>query len=184
MAERGYKIIDQQAVHFITFAVVEWIDVFTRSMYADMVVESLNYCVENKGLLAHAWIIMPNHLHLIVSSTNEDGLSANIRDFKKFTSQKICKAIESNKQESRRNWILWLLKSAGSDNKRNETYQFWQQDNHPIALTDYNIMMSKLNYLHQNPVRANIVRNMEDYYYSSAIDYNGGKGLVPISHLF
>ncbi|NJR76945.1 MAG: hypothetical protein HC773_32230 [Scytonema sp. CRU_2_7] len=76
------------------------------------------------------------------------------------------------------------MKSAGADNKRNETYQFWQQDNHPIALTDYNIMMSKLNYLHQNPVIANIVRNMEDYYYSSAIDYNGGKGLVPISHLF
>ncbi len=184
MAERGYKIIDQQGTYFITFAVVEWIDVFTRSIYADIVVESLNFCVENKGLQVHAWVIMSNHLHLIVSSTNEDGLSANIRDFKKFTSQKICKAIENNKQESRRNWILWLLKSAGSDNKRNETYQFWQQDNHPIALTDYNIMMSKLTYLHQNPVRANIVRNMEEYYYSSAIDYNGGKGLVPISYLF
>ncbi|MDZ7898260.1 MAG: transposase [Arcicella sp.] len=92
-------------------------------MYADIVVESLNYCVENKGLQVHAWVIMSNHLHLIASSTNEDGLSANIRDFKKFTSQKICKAIENNKQESRRNWVLWLLKSAGADNKRNETYQ-------------------------------------------------------------
>jgi hypothetical protein len=57
MAERGYKIIDQQAVHFITFAVVEWIDVFTRSMYADIVIESLNYCVEHKGLQVHAWVI-------------------------------------------------------------------------------------------------------------------------------
>lgn len=68
-------------------------------------------------------------------------------------------------------------------------FRFWQQNNHPIALTDYNIMISKLNreanrYLHQNPVRGNIGRNMEDYYYSSAIDCNEGKGLVPISHIF
>jgi putative transposase len=51
MSEGGYQIRNQQAVHFITFAVVEWIDVFTRSKYADIIVESLRFCQQQKGLL-------------------------------------------------------------------------------------------------------------------------------------
>jgi hypothetical protein len=54
MKDDGYKIRDQYAVHFITFAVVEWIDVFTRRTYSDIVMESLRYCINNKGLKLHA----------------------------------------------------------------------------------------------------------------------------------
>jgi len=75
----GYKIRNQAAIHFITFAVVEWIDVFTRQQY--IVVESLQYCKTNKGLNVHGWCIMSNHLHLILSVQNND-LSSILRDFK------------------------------------------------------------------------------------------------------
>ena len=64
MKDDGYKIRDQHAVHFITFAVVEWIDVFTRRTYADIVIQSLLYCINNKGLKLHGWCIMSNHIHL------------------------------------------------------------------------------------------------------------------------
>ncbi len=104
MQSQGYKIRDESSVYFVTFAVVEWIDVFSRKMYADIVLNSLSYCCKSKGLKLFAWCIMTNHLHLIVQAENGK-LSDILRDFKKFTSKSIIKAIEDNRQESRRNWM-------------------------------------------------------------------------------
>ena len=124
---------------------------------------------------------MPNYLHLIISTPNSH-LSEVIRDFEKFTSAKIIKAIEENTKESRRNWILWIFKKAGENNERNNCYQFWQQDNHPIECTTEEILQTRMNYLHENPVKAGFVWRAEDYRYSSAVDYyTTGKGLVEIN---
>jgi REP element-mobilizing transposase RayT len=171
MSERGYQIRNQQALHFITFAVVQWVDVFTRKEYSDIVVESLIYCKRNKGLKIHAWCIMSNHLHLILSVDENKNLSDILRDFKKFTSSNIVKAIENNHQESRRNWMLWIFKKAGEENKRNKDHQFWQQDNHPIEFSTNEMIDQRLNYLHENPVKSGAVRSAEEYIYSSALDY-------------
>lgn len=118
MPERGYHISNQQAVHFITFAVVQWIDVFTRKEYADIVVDSLKFCQRNKGLKIHAWCIMSNHLHLILSVDEPFKLSDVLRDFKKFTSGTLIKSIEDNKQESRKSWMLWIFRKAGEKSRR------------------------------------------------------------------
>lgn len=184
MSDGGYQIRDQFAIHFITFSVVQWVDVFTRSQYADVLVESLVYCQKNKGLKIHAWCIMSNHVHLIISASEPIGLSDVLRDLKKFTSRNIIKAIEANEKESRRRWMLWIFKSAGEQNNRNEQYQFWNQDNHPIECSTSEILDSKLKYLHENPVRARIVKEEGDYIYSSAGDYyNDEKGLIEIDFL-
>ncbi len=100
---------------------MQWVDVFTRSDYVNIVVDSMAYCQKEKGLLVHAYCIMPNHLHLIISAVNNN-LSDIIRDFKKFTSAKILKAIEENSKESRRSWMLWIFRKAGENNERNTTY--------------------------------------------------------------
>jgi putative transposase len=182
MAETGYQIRDQHAIYFITFSVVEWVDVFSRSLYSNIIVESLTFCQRNKGLKIHGWCIMSNHLHLIVSTNPPNTLSDVLRDFKKFTSNQILKAIEENLSESRRNWMLWIFKKAGEKNKRNDKYQFWQQENHPIECSTYEILQSKLKYLHENPIRAGLVRNEGDYIYSSGIDYyTKEKGLLGIT---
>ena len=185
MSIDGYKIRDQYAIHFITFSVIEWIDVFTRKDYANIIVESLNYCKTHKGLRIHAWCIMSNHVHLMLSATlPESTLSDIIRDFKKFTSYKIVKAIEENPVESRKNWMLWIFRSAGKRNIRNEKYQFWQQDNHPIECDKDSITKIKMNYIHENPLRAGIVRAEWEYMYSSAIDYYCNKpGLIKIDFI-
>lgn len=184
MSDRGYSIRDQYAVHFITFAVIQWIDVFTRKEYADVVVESLKFCKKNKGLRIHAWCIMSNHVHLILSAIEPYQLSDILRDFKKYTSATITKAIAANIRESRRDWMLWIFKKAGEQNNRNKEFQFWQQNNHPIQCETNTILGSRMKYLHENPVRAGIVRKEEDYLYSSAIDYyTGGKGLIEIDFL-
>ena len=65
MKDDGYKIRDEFGVYYLTFAVVEWVDVFSRKTYADIVLNSLKYCIENKQLKLFAWYIMTNHIHLI-----------------------------------------------------------------------------------------------------------------------
>ena len=176
----GYKIRNPEGMYFITFSVVEWVDVFTRKEYADIIIESLKYCVCNKGLRVHAWCLMSNHIHLIASSEEGSNLSNVLRDFKKFTSSSVIRSISENKIESRRNWMLWLFKSAGERNCRNEKYQFWRQNNQPKELETNHFMDEKLNYLHENPVKVGMVESPEDYLYSSARDYSGLQGLVPI----
>ena len=104
MSEGGYKIRNPAAIHFITFALVEWVDVFTRKAYCDIALDSLRFCQAEKGLVLHAWCLMTNHLHLIGSAKNED-LSDILRDFKKFTSKQIIEAIINNKQESRKDCL-------------------------------------------------------------------------------
>ena len=93
MSKGGYKIIDQGGMYYVSFAVVAWVDVFTRKDYRDIVLESLQHCQKEKGLVVYGWCIMSNHAHLIISA-NENNVSDVLGDFKKFTSKKIIKAIE------------------------------------------------------------------------------------------
>jgi putative transposase len=185
MSDTGYKIRNKEGIHFITFAVVEWIDVFTRKEYRDVLLDSIRYCQKEKGLLMHAWCIMSNHVHLVVSAKNND-TSDILRDFKKFTSKEIIKVIAVNEQESRREWMLELFKKAGNANSRNSAYQFWRQDNQPKELFSEKFTNQKLDYIHNNPVTAGIVEKAEEYLYSSAKDYYYGKqcGLLEIDFLY
>ena len=114
---------------------------FVESDYVSSLIESLTYCQKEKGLLVHAYCIMPNHLHLIISAANGNS-SDVIRDFKKFTSAKVLKTIEENNKESRRKWMLWIFKKAGVNNNRNTSYQFWHQENHPIECSTEDILGS------------------------------------------
>jgi REP element-mobilizing transposase RayT len=178
-----YRFDDSDGIYFITFAVVEWVDVFTRQQYADIVLDSLRFCQQNKGLVLHAWCIMSNHVHFIISRNGEDSLSDIVRDFKKFTSTSIIKAIKENAQESRQKWMLWIFSSAGKNNSNNTNYQFWQQDNHAEQLVSNHFLDQKLNYIHCNPVTASIVSEPQDYLLSSARDYAGEKGLLQVQLL-
>jgi len=171
----AYKITDQQAVHFITCTVAQWIDVFTRREYADIIIDSIKFCQENKGLCVFGWVIMSNHLHMICSCRQGFELSNALRDFKKFTSVEVVGAIEENKRESRRNWMLWLL-------KQKDEILFWQPGNHPEEIKTRDFFQQKLDYIHNNPVRAGIVDKAEEYKYSSARDFYGIKGLIELTH--
>ena len=88
-------------MYFVSFAVVNWVDVFSRKEYRDLIIESSKYCQEKKGLVIHAWCIMSNHVHLIIS-TKENNVSDVLGDFKKFTGKQILKTINEHPGESRR----------------------------------------------------------------------------------
>jgi REP element-mobilizing transposase RayT len=157
---------------------VHWIDVFTHKNHKISIVESLEYCQNEKGLVIYAWCLMSNHLRLVVKSTNSD-LSGILRDFKKHTAREIIKNIKEE-PESRREWLLRAFEGAGKNLKRVTNYKFWQDGNHPIELDSNNLIDQKIEYIHQNAVEELVVANAEDYLYSSARDYAGHNGLLKV----
>ena len=88
----NYKFHNPEGAYFVSFAVVDWLDVFTRNEYKDIILESLSYCQANKGMEIYAWCIMTNHIHLIFRSINEEKPEAILCDFKRFTSKAISKS--------------------------------------------------------------------------------------------
>ncbi len=177
----GYQIYDQYKMHYLTPTIVDWVDVFSRKSYRDIVIESLNHCITEKSLKVYGYVIMTNHIHLIVASSNGT-LSNTIRDFKKFTAHAIIEAIK-HEPESRREWILHRFEWNAGQHKRNSDNQVWTHENHPIEITSREFFTQKLNYIHQNPVRAGWVEREEDYIYSSAKAlYENIPGLLPLSY--
>ena len=176
--KEGYVIRDQTLPHFITATVVDWIDVFTRQTYRNIVIESLDYCIKNKGMILYGYVIMSNHIHLVLQSS-EGTLSDLIRDFKKFIAAKVLEKIQIE-PESRRDWMLERFKLATESHSRNKNYQFWQYGNHPEEIYTNKFMWSKLDYIHLNPVRAGIVEKASYYVYSSASNYVNDTGLLKI----
>jgi REP element-mobilizing transposase RayT len=178
-----YRVGEDATPHFVTFSVVGWVDVFSRQCYKELFVESLQYCQDNKGLILHAWIIMTNHVHLIISS-NESKLPDIVRDLKKYTSKRIIKAIQESAAESRSEWMMNIFSYVGKNNNNNKEYQFWKQDYHPIELSTAEMMKQRLDYLHENPVRSGLVWEAWHHKYSSAIDYYTNEhGLIKVDHL-
>jgi REP element-mobilizing transposase RayT len=178
----AYKFYNPDGIYFVTSAVVQWVNLFTRPRYKDILLDSLAYCQSHKGLNLHAYCIMTNHIHLIVSRNGKDELSAIMRDFKKFTSRQCFEAMGQG-GESREAWLSWIFKSAGRYRKTNKNVQIWQHSNHPVELTNNEMIEQRLNYLHQNPVKAGFVDAPEDWLYSSARDYAGAPGLIEVDLL-
>lgn len=175
---RNYKFHNPEGLYFVSFAVIEWIDVFTHDLYKNILVESLSFCQQNKGMEIIAWCIMTNHVHLIFRSIKEQGPEMLLGDFKRFTSKAIIKAIKENSKESRRNVMLEQFQNAAKKSSNVKNYQFWQHNNKPIELWSNGVIQEKIDYIHKNPVEKGLVFRPEDYLYSSAVDYAGEKGLL------
>ena len=109
-------------------------------------------------------------MHLIISA-KENNVSDVLGDFKKFTSKQLMKSIFEHPGESRKEWMIEIFKKAGESNSRNIYHQFWQQDNQLKIVYTPHFAVQKLEYIHNNPVVAGIVRYPEDYLYSSAGNY-------------
>jgi len=175
---RNYKFHNPEGIYFVSFAVVEWLDVFTRSEYKDIIIDSLHYCQKNKGMEIFAWCIMTNHVHLVFRSANGQKPELVLGDFKRFTSKAIVAAIKNNDRESRKECLLDHFFKAGVKSSNVKMYQFWRHDNKPIELWSNKVIDEKINYIHNNPVEDGLVSYPEDYAYSSARDYRGDKGIL------
>ncbi len=176
---RKYKFYNKEGLYFVSFAIVYWIDVFVRDEYFNTVIESLKFCRKEKGMEIYAYCLMPSHVHLIFRAENSNPGDL-LRDFKTYTSKKLQRQIFDNNQESRKEWILWMMEKAGKANSNVRSRQFWQQHNKPIELWSSEVIDQKLDYIHMNPVVSGFVSEPEHWKYSSAVDYAGGKGIIDI----
>ena len=176
---RNYKFHNPDGVYFVSFAVVNWLDVFIRNEYKNIILDSLSFCQRNKGMEIFAWCIMTSHVHLVFRSDKDEVKPEQLLgDFKRFTSNAIIKAIKENPRESRKEILLEHFQKAGALTSNVSKNQFWRHDNRPIELWSNKVIDEKINYIHQNPVEEGLVFRAEDYMYSSAIDYAGEKGLL------
>jgi REP element-mobilizing transposase RayT len=132
-----------------------------------------------KGLEIFAFVIMSNHVHLLARSQN-DNLSDIIRDFKRHTSKKIIETIELI-GESRREWLLMIFRYAAQGNSRNNEYQVWTHESHAEEIYSNAFIEQKIKYIHNNPVRSQIVSKPEDYIYLSARNYAEMDNVLEIS---
>ena len=173
----GYKIAEKDDVYYLTFQIVGWVDIFTRKIYRDIVIESFKFLQKNKGLEIYAYVIMSNHIHLLVRSLTGD-LSGTIRDFKNFTGKKFLSVVNSD-VESRSDWMKMVFEYHGKY-KNKQTHQVWTHENHAEIIYSQKFIQQKVDYIHKNPVKSGIVVNPEDYLYSSARNYADLDNLLEI----
>lgn len=175
-----YAIRHPNERYFLTFTVVEWLDVFTRLAHRQVLVDSLNYCVKNKGLVINAWVIMSNHMHLVAYAEEGKKLGDLIRDFKSYTSKAVRDSIIAG-PESRQAWLLDKMALMARKTQRTENFKLWQDGSHAMDIVSEEFLRQKVDYIHDNPVRNGLVDLPEHYVFSSARDYySGRKGLVEI----
>ena len=178
-----YKFWDSNSMYFISFATVNWIDLFTLNEYEDELIKSWQHCQQKKGLAIYAWCIMPSHIHMIISSKYKS-LEDIVRDIKSHTSSLLKKLIKEHPQESRREWMVWMCERAGKKNSNNTDWQFWQQHNQPIEILNQQMFAEIVFYIHQNPVISGFVYEAEQWVYSSAKDYAKNNGIIKLADFY
>jgi len=157
------NIENENDTHFLTITTIEWIDIFTKLEYFEVIIDSLKYCQNNKGLLIFEYVIMTNHIHLMCRAKEEFKLSQIISDFKKHTTRELLKLL---KKDNRR-YIISLLENSYRKKDDYEN-QIWQRENYPEIMTTEVFYNQKMNYIHNNPIKKGFIGKAEDWMYSSA----------------
>jgi REP element-mobilizing transposase RayT len=161
-----YRFTDAQAIHFLTCTTVEWLPVFTRPYFCDLILESLSFCRREKALRLYAYVMMDNHVHLVAEAPD---LPRVIQAFKGFTAREILRTAQARQRE----WLLNQFAYYKKAFRERSKYQVWQEGSHPQLIPDDDVLRQKIDYVHANPVRAGWVDVPEHWRYSSARNYLG-----------
>lgn len=153
------------ATQYFTATIYNWQPVLTEDGYKDIIIDSLQYLVNDKRIELSAFVIMSNHIHLIWQALAGFTPSDIQASFMKYTAQQIKRSLIENDSNK-----LALFKV----NKYDRAYQIWKREPLSIELFNKSIFKQKLEYIHYNPVRAGLCNLPEDYYYSSAKFYLDG----------
>ena len=162
-----YRIHQPDHAHFVTGTIVAWLPVFTTAARCDILVQALDYCRAHKGLKIHAWVILDNHFHAILSGPD---LAQVLADLKRHTARRLIEQLEREGCA----WLLHQLQHFRLRHKIESRHQVWQEGSHPQAMMSDAIMEQKLEYLHNNPVKRGLVASPEHWRYSSAHEWLPG----------
>jgi REP element-mobilizing transposase RayT len=171
-----YKITQKDGIHFLTSTIVEFLPVFTSSVYFQIIIESFKHCQRQKGLKIFGYVIMDNHFHLVAAA---EDLSAAIGALRRFTATAIINQLKTDN----RNWLLSELAFYKKKHKVDSDYQVWQEGLHPILIQSQEMLNQKIEYGHFNPIRRGLVDLPEQWRYSSARNYLGDHSIIRIDEL-
>jgi putative transposase len=184
MTSKESHFSGRQPCYFLTFNTVDWIDIFIRPVYKQIIVHSLNHFIEHKGLNVYAWCLMSNHLHLLVQARENCVIAEIEKEFKSFTTKKILQDIDTE-PDTRRKWMMQHFENFGNLMGFMKKFHVWQTCSTPVFVDPFKkeSLIEYADFIHSNPVRDRIVDSGSDYLYSSARDYAGMEGLVNITKL-
>ena len=147
---------------FFTATVLEWKPLLQQDNFKDIIINSLEFLVKDNRVEIFGFVIMKNHIHLIWRVTNEHKPIKVQQSFMKYTAQMMIKEMKNNHPK-----VLEHFKV----NAKDRTYQIWERNSLSVEIRSNKIFFQKLHYIHQNPVKAQLVEKEEDYFYSSASLY-------------
>jgi len=172
MGRSRYKIVDNKLPHFVTLTVLHWIPVFTRPATVSIILSSLQHLTA-QGFKVYAFVILENHLHLVVQS---DRLADDLARFKSYTAKQLIQYLAEHNVSQ----ILDQLAFYKKAHKADRAYQFWQEGCHPEWIQNDEMMRQKIEYIHNNPVKRGYVDLPEHWCYSSARNYLGQAGVIEV----
>ncbi|MBI5248101.1 MAG: transposase [Desulfomonile tiedjei] len=173
MGRSRYKTVAGHDTYFATCTVVNWLPLFTKPELAEIVLNSFQYLHQQDRIALHAYVVMENHIHFIATA---DSFSDELRNFKSFTAKKIVDLLRLGGPS----FYLGEMRVSKKRHKTDQTYQVWQEGSHPEAIAGGEVLRQKIECIHFNPVRRGYVDQPEYWRYSSARDYSGQGGLIPI----
>jgi len=162
-----YRVYEPSATYFVTSTTIAWLPVFTSAIRCNILIESFEYCRAHKGLKIYGWVILDNHFHAVLSAPD---LSQVLADFKRHTAQRILEQITKEPCD----WLLNQFEYFRAKYKTESRHQFWQEGFHPQEIDSDEVMLQKLDYMHNNPVVRGLVAGPEHWRYSSAHEFLAG----------
>jgi len=181
MSLRNRKIlVGQEITSFVTTTVMNFEKIFSlNESYYNILLESMKFVIKKYNADLIAFVFMPNHIHLILHLENVKILSSLMRDFKKYTSTKIRQKLEEENQFE----ILSRLKQY-ADGKKNQVFKLWMDRFDDVTIYSEKILKTKIEYIHNNPVKKGLVENPENWIYSSYNNYfNEEKSLLELKRV-
>jgi putative transposase len=177
MGRSRYKVYESTAPHFITCTILHWIPIFTRIQTTDIIFSSLKHLQATDDLKIYAYVILENHLHLVASSND---IAKTMAKFKSFTAREIINYLKSENAKT----ILEQLAFYKKAHKVSSEFQLWQEGIQPKLIVSEKMMLDRINYIHNNPVKRGYVDEAVHWRYSSARDYDGVIGLLNVEKFF
>ncbi|UFH59972.1 REP-associated tyrosine transposase [Sulfurovum mangrovi] len=171
------KIYEPTHPHFVTCTILHWIPIFTRKESVGIILDTLKFLQKQEDFKLYAYVILENHLHMVLQSNN---LQKTMESFKKFTANEILKLLKKENVST----LLEQLKFYKKAHKREKEYQIWEEGYQTKLIQTDAMMKSKIDYIHQNPVKRGYVDEAVHWRYSSAKNYEGGDGLIEIERLW
>ncbi|VFM95184.1 MAG: REP element-mobilizing transposase RayT [Candidatus Kentron sp. G] len=173
MGRSRYKIYNETTPHFLTCTTLNWIPLFTRPATVKIILDALRFRQQERDLKIYAYVILENHLHMIAQSPR---LSGELASFKSYTAHYLIEYLKE--QRARR--VLDQLSFFKKQHKQDREHQVWEEGCHPEEIRGEAMLLQKIDYIHNNPVKRGYVDEATHWRYSSARNYMGQEGLIPV----